>query len=287
MKNELDTLPFVTNLAQPCDTKEFQKEIDRLFGHEPTTGRSWLKITWMPSSDVNQYGEPETYDWGEYGDGGRGMRRRRYLYFADVSYVDTYDIYRKCWYAKEVWNDIAPPRFILERFIQPDLALLGWKAKGKDPDGTKWTSHRPTFGRYEGLMVLPNVSEVLKGGMIVRHDDTCCTEARKERLDCYGYYEPPGSRHLEELERLAWLRRKAPERRPGISTHEERLDAARRTNAHNDAYWGKFGKNIQQIYLDGFKTHAPSLSSNQKVRSWGKFHFTRAASKSGLKKEEV
>lgn len=289
MKTGLNELPFTENFPQPCDTKAFQAEIDRLFGFEATTGRSWLRIVWMPApfSEVDDAGEPLTYDWDEYANGGRGAWRRRYIYSADASYVDVFDIAKNIWYSKEVWNDIAPPRFILERFIQPDIALLGWKASGTDQDGSKWTSRRPTYGRYEGLMLMPDVSDVLQGGMIVRHDEQCCKDARAERVDCYGFYEPPGNRHLEELERLAWLRRKAAERRPGISTHEERVDAAKRTTAHNEEYWGKFGQDIKQIYLDGFKTHAPSLSPDASVRSNGKYHWTAAHNRSGLKKEKA
>jgi len=284
--DKLNTIPFTENLAAPVSVKEFQAEINKLFGFEPTTGRPWLRCVWMPSTALDDAGWPETFDWNEYADGGRGGWRRRYLYSAESSFLEMLDEATGLWYSKEIWDDIAPPRFMLESFIPPEQALAGWRHQGVDPDGTRWTSIRPTMGRYHGLILMPHISRLLAGGMIARHDENCCRVARKEEVDCYGYYEEPGAEHLEELRRLAWLQRKAKERRPGIQNEAEHNAARKRAREQNDAFWQKMKERGTQIYKEGFRTHRGLLSADPATQANGVYHWMSAHNKSGLKKEE-
>lgn len=286
MQEELNQTPFTANLPQPVAVEGFQKELTRIFGVEPTTKRPWVRIVWPATDARDEFGEPLAFDWDEYGDGGRGLWRRRYLYSADVSYVDCYDPESGLWYAKECWEDVAPPRFMLERLIPPHLALMGWKHQGVDKDGMKWTSRCPLYGRYEALLILPQVSELLKGGMFARHDGTCCRAAKEEGVDCYGYYVEPGAEHVQELERLAYLQRKAKERRPGVQTAEEHEAAMKRSRERNERYWQKLGDKIQQIYVEGFKTHKARLSLDPSVNANGIYHWMSGTSKSGLTEEK-
>lgn len=286
-EHPFNVTPFTENFSDiPCDIVPFQTEINKLFGFEPITNRPWLRIVWMPSNRLDDAGLPETLDWNDYGDGGRGNWRRRHLYSAEVNYVDTFDPESNIWYSKEVWTDIAPPRFCLERFISPEYACAGWVASGIDHQGDRFTTRKPDKGLYEALFLRKNISPILAGGMFAIHDGVCCATAKREEVNCYGFYTPPRREHLDELKKLAWLQRQAPERRPGYSTAEE-MEIARKTSADlKEKYLNKLGDNIYGAAFEAARTHRGMLSDDPSKQYNGIYHFMGAHSKSGLTKDE-
>lgn len=288
MKSPLnDQTLWTENMASPASVQSFNQQLAKLFGVEQSSGRQWIRLLWAASDERDEFGWLDACDWNCYGDGGRGQWRRRYLYSADVSYLRTLNPATGLWEAREIWKDVSPPRFVIERFVPPQEACAGWRASGFDSDGDRWTDIKPIHGRYEALMLphpLPQHLPLIGSGMIADHPNHCCAAAKAEGSLCYGQYAEPGARHLEEFRMLAYMLAAAKERRPGAMTSAE-LDAARkRSEQRSIATWAGMEDRLKQIALEALRTHRPMFSEDESVRLNGKYHWMSGHNKSGTPK---
>lgn len=287
---ELNQTPWTENLPTPVSVQAFNSQLAKLFGRDTRSGQQWVRLLWAATDMVDKFGQPDACDWDCYGDGGRGQWRRRYLYSSDVSYVDRYDAQRDLWYSHEVWNDVSPPRFVIERLVAPVEACRGWQASGVDSDGTPWSDIKPLHGRYEALMIpfpLHLALPLIGSGMIATHNGHCCRSAKADNVQCYGQYAEPSEQHLDEFRMLAYLLNQAPERRPGALTEQEAKRARKRQWERNANAWQSIGDRIQQIALEALRTHAPTFSNDESVVRNGKYHWMSAHNKSGSPKSLI
>ena len=139
---------------------------------------------------------------------------------------------------------------------------------------------------YQPLFIRSQWSKVLAGGMLAIHDGVCCKQAKRDEVNCYGYYVAPDRTHIKELERLEYLKNLEKERRPGFSTTEEFDEAKRKSSQLKEAYWEKLGDKIEGAAYEAARTHRGMLSDDPSVNANGIYHFLGAHNKSGLSKEE-
>lgn len=275
----LNATPFTRNFPQPVNIQSFQQAVTQVFGREGTTRRPWVRCVWAGSDRLDDAGLPEAMLWDQYGRGGRGEWRRRYLYSSSREMGQFVDEKTGLPYSREVWTDISPARFVLERFIPPDVALAGWKPTGRDRDGDLWTDRMPAEGLY---VPLETNAPGIRGGIIAHHDGHCCRAADISQSICYGWYAEPGELHLNTLRQLVAQINALPERRPGPITHDELANAAQRSAEAHETLWTDIEHRIQQRILDATLTHSAMLSEDPSVRHHGKYHFLSAHSRSGL-----
>lgn len=287
--------PFTSNPPQPFPVGDFQRGLTDLFGLEANTRRPWLRVIWACSEDRDDYG-PVAYDWSEYGAGGKGEWRRRYLYSATESYGEAFDEARGLWLSRQIWADISPPRFVVERLIPAHIQSIGWNgrariipehpgfAEGIDSDGDPFTARKPIGGIYVPLEV--DDRKTIRGGVIGDHNGTCCRNVEADDRICYGTFAAPGDGHLELLQKLTQAVKAAPERRPGLATPEELEETSRRTKKSYLDYWKDAESRLSERIYEALKTHRAAFSEDPTRRAWGQFYFTRGHSKSGLTAEE-
>lgn len=285
--------PFTANPPQPCSTSDFQQGLTNLFGLEAQTRRPWLRVIWACSEERDEWG-PIAKDWSDYGAGGRGEWRRRYLYSSEASYGNAFDEARGLWVARQIWKDQSPPRFVVEKLIPAHVQSIGWAdrarilpehpgfAEGVDHDGDPFTARKPIGGIYVPLEV--DDRKTIRGGIIADHNGTCCANAEANDQICYGTYAVPGNGHLELLQNLTQQVKALPERRPGLATPEELEEAAKRTKAAYLEYWEAVERRLSERILAALKTHKPMFSDDPTVRAHGKFHFLSGHNKSGTPK---
>lgn len=271
-----------------------------MLGVDNQTGRPWLRCVWAQSQDADEWGWIAK-DWNEYGDGGRGEWRARYLYSSESKFVTFTDPETGVSGRREVWEDISPPRFCLERFIPPDVACLGWDTPTSDrayihhaltgelidQDGDRYSPRKPDGGLYVPLEFdYPNR---IAGGMIADHDGTCCKNAKADDAICYGWYAEPGAEHLAILEHAVHVIKQRKEQRPGIITPEEQAAAIKNAKERQERYYSGLESRLSRITLDALETHAGFLSPDPTRQQWGKYAFVRegAHSKSGATPEEL
>jgi hypothetical protein len=283
-------LPFTANHPQPFPTREFQKGLTDLFGVETQSGRPWLRVVWAPSQERDQWG-PLALDWNEYGAGGKGEWRRRYLYSTSESYGESFDEARGLWLSREIWNDVSFPRFVCEKLIPESVMAAGWDdhaelipgspgfAEGRDSDGDRFTSRKPIGGLYVPMEVDDRVS--IRGGVIADHNEYCCAAAENEERMCYGTFAAPGQAHLEYLQKLTRLIKALPERRPGLVTPAELEELSRRTVELREQYWQDAERRFAERVHEAALTHLPGISEDPTVRAHGKYHWMSGHNKSG------
>lgn len=296
----LNRTPFKAIQPQPCDLTHFQSGLTRMLGVDAQTGRPWLRIIWAQDQGSDEWGWIAK-DWDDYGNGGRGEWRARYLYSSQCRFITSFDPSTGLSTQREVWEDIPPPRFCLERLIPPDVACMSWNTPVSkeawihreltgeyiDQDGDRYSPRKPSGGYYEALPL--DYPGRITGGMIADHDSKCCKNAKAKDEICYGWYAEPGAEHLAILEAAVSAIKAKKERRPGIITPEEQAQAVRRSRIGVDGYWEGFQKRLSRLTLDALITHAGLLSQDPSKQQWGKYSFVRegAHSKSGATPEEI
>jgi len=200
---------------------------------------------------------------------------------------------------REVWEDIPPPRFVLERLIPPEVACLGWNAPTSkqawihhaltgeylDQDGDRYSPRKPTGGYYEPLPL--DYPRRITGGMIADHDGFCCKRAKKTDSVCYGWYVAPGAEHLAIIEQAVQAIKQRREHRPGIITAEEQAKAVNDAREGVEGYWGALQGRLSRRVLEALRTHAGLLSEDPTRQQWGKYMFTAGHSKSGATVEQI
>jgi hypothetical protein len=292
--HRFDDLPFVENYPQPCSIESFQRELTHLFGSHDGTGQPWVRIVWAAS----EHGLL-VRDWNEYGAGGLGEWRRRYVYSSSVSVETVFDEARGLHLAREVWKDVSPPRFALEKLIPPEVACIGWNdhakpmpdapnfAKGLDPDGDRFTARKPSAGIWVPIEF--DDKQSIRGGIIADHNGHCCRLVKldEDGAQCYGRYAEPGEKHLQILRKLATALNAAKERRPGLSTKEELAEDARRTAERRESYFENYRQRCFEIALDAGRTHRDGmLSSSPTAQKWGRWHFLGGHNRAGTPQKE-
>lgn len=291
----LNAHPFETRYPEPlCDLRPFQEALTRLFGTEGTTGRPWVRVIWAQDERSDEYG-PIAKNWSHYGNGGRGEWRARYLYSADRYFEPEMNYETGVLSHYERWHDLAPPRFVIETFVPPDMACMGWNELTEgasksffgtyyDAQGDVYTPYKAIYGMYQPLPVMAYPH--MLGGVLAYHDRDCCRAAEVSDRTCYGYYVEPGGIHLGIMEEMAnQVLNEARERRPGVMTGDEHEATRKRTREHNAKYWGEYEQRIRQIALEACYTHEAAFSESDKKRRWGKFNF--GASKSGATAQQI
>jgi hypothetical protein len=296
----LNRLPFTAVQPQPCDLKAFQSALTRMLGTDAQTGRPWLRIIWAQDQSADEWG-PIAKDWNDYGNGGHGEWRARYLYSSERKFVTSTDAGTGIATQREVWEDVSPPRFCLERLIPPDVACLSWDTPTSkdahihraltgeylDQDGDRYSPRKPLGGLYVPLEF--DSPGRIVGGMIADHDGHCCKAAKATDSVCYGFYAEPGAEHLTIMEAAVFAIKQKRERRPGVITPEEQTKAVAQSREAVEGYWDRFRGRLSQIALDALHTHKGSLSGDPTRQSWGKYSFVRegAHSKSGATPNEI
>lgn len=294
----LNRQPFTAIQPQPCDLKNLQAGLTRMLGVDAQTGRPWLRIIWAQSQEADEWGWIAK-DWDDYGNGGHGEWRARYLYSSDCRFITSVDPVTGVCTRREVWDDMPPPRFCLERLIPPDVACMNWNTPTSqqawihraltgeylDQDGDRYSPRKPIGGLYVPLEF--DAPGRIVGGMIADHDSVCCKNAKKTDSTCYGWYVEPGAEHLDVIEAAVVAIKKKRERRPGIITCEEQAQALRGANERRERYWEGLRGRLSRITLDALHTHAGLLSEDPTRASWGKYVFTAGHSKSGATPEQI
>lgn len=296
----LNKTPFKTIHPAPADIRAFQAGLTRMLGVDNQTGRPWLRIIWAQDQGADEWG-PIAKDWNDYGNGGHGEWRARYLYSSECRFTTFTDPSTGIVSRREVWEDIPPPRFVLERLIPPDVACLSWNTPTSndayvhlaltgeyiDQDGDRYSPRKPLGGLYVPLEF--DYPGRIVGGMIADHDSKCCENAKREDSVCYGFYAEPGQEHLSVLSAAVYAIKKKKEQRPGIITPEEQAAARRDARERSGRYWGGLEGRLSRLTLDALRTHAGMLSSDPSKQAWGKYSFVRAGahSKSGATAEEI
>ncbi len=300
INHPLNRTPFTAIQPQPCDLRQFQAGLTRMLGVDAQTGRPWLRCIWAQSQDHDEWGWIAK-DWNDYGNGGHGEWRARYLYSSTRRFLTSVNPATGVCTRREVWDDIPPPRFCLERLIPPDVACLNWDTPTSkeawihraltgeylDQDGDRYSPRKPLGGLYVPLEF--DYPRRITGGMIADHDSVCCKNAKKADSICYGWYAEPGAEHLAAIEQAVQAIKQRRERRPGIITAEEQTASIKGARERYGKYWGTLESRLSRITLDALHTHAGLLSSDPTRQAWGKWAFVRegAHSKSGATPEEI
>ncbi len=296
----LNRQPFKAIQPQPCGVVNFQAGLTRMLGVDAQTGRPWLRIVWAQDQGADEWG-PIAKDWDDYGNGGHGEWRARYLYSSECRFSTFIDPASGIVSQREAWEDIPPPRFCLERLIPPDVACLDWNTPTSqqawvhraltgeyvDQDGDRYSPRKPLGGYYEPLPF--SYLNRIAGGMIADHDSVCCENAKARDEVCYGWYAEPGAEHLTALEHAVQAIKQRRERRPGIIAPEEQARAVIKSREGVEGYWGGLRSRLSRMTLDALHTHAGLLSQDPSKQAWGKYSFVRegAHSKSGATPEEI
>lgn len=271
-----------------------------MLGVDAQTGRPWLRVIWAQDQGADEWG-PIARDWNDYGNGGHGEWRARYLYSSESKLTTFTDVATGVTTRREVWEDIPPPRFVLERLIPPDVACLDWNTPTSreawihhaltgeyiDQDGDRYSPRKPEGGLYVPLEF--DYPERISGGMVADHDSVCCRDAKKTDSICYGWYVEPGQEHLSIIEAAVFAIKQRKERRPGIITPEEQAKSIRQSRAGVEGYYSGLHSRLSRITLDALRTHAGMLSPDPTRQKWGKYAFVRAGahSKSGARPDEI
>jgi len=269
-----------------------------MLGVEAQTRRPWLRCIWAQSQDHDEWGWIAK-DWDDYGAAGAGEWRARYLYSSERKFITSVDPTSGVSTRREVWEDIPPPRFVLERLIPPEVACLGWDTPTSqeawihraltgeylDQNGDRYSPRKPSGGYYVPLEF--DHPGRIAGGMIADHDSKCCLNAKKDDLICYGWYAEPGAEHLSMLAAAVYQIKKRREQKPGIITHEEQARAIKASRAGGEQYWGALRRRLSRIVLESLRTHAGMLSRDPTRQQWGKYSFTGGHSKSGATLEQI
>jgi len=300
ISHPLNQTPFKGIHSQPADVKAFQAGLTRMLGVDNQTGRPWLRIVWAQDQGADEWG-PIAKDWNDYGNGGRGEWRARYLYSSTPKLTIFTDPDSGLLTRREVWEDISPPRFCLERLIPPDVACLGWNIPTSndawvhhaltdeyiDQQGERYSPRKPHGGLYVPLE-FDHPGKIV-GGMIADHDSICCENAKKADEVCYGWYAEPAAEHLAIMEAAVSAIKKRKEKRPGIMTAEEQAESLKASREKRERYYGALENRLSRITLDALHTHAGLLSPDPSKQKWGSRAFVRecAHSKSGATPEEI
>jgi len=294
----LNRLPFTSVHLQPCEIKAFQSALNFLLGEDIQTGRPWIRCIWAQSQEFDEWG-PIAKDWDDYGNGGYGEWRARYLYSSEQTFTTFTDPISGLIGRREVWLDIPPPRFVLERLIPPDVACLSWDTPVNqdawihraltgeyiDQNGDRYNPRKPHGGYYVPLEL--DYPGRISGGMIADHTSHCCDAAKLTDSICYGAYAEPGAEHLAILEAAVYQIKQKKEQRPGIISPEEQAHAIKQAKKGVEGYWDRLTVSLSKIALDALHTHAGMLSEDPTRASWGKYMFTSGHSRSGATIEQI
>lgn len=240
------------NQPSPVDLKPWQDRIDAIVG-KTATGKSRLRIVWGQSFE-----HASSIICG-----------RRALRYPFYRYEEGGAI-----------HDIGIPRFYIEE--------LHGNAELKHKDA--WDRSRYYFDEYTREMIdvlgpIPEEGFYTSLFQIAHHDDLCCSGKEVVKGEpCLGGYREPGEIDLTRIRRMKWRRDHASndENLPSESLLRKR---AQDLTEKRDEKWRT---GIRERVEDFMNTHAWKFTTFDPTEiGWGRFHFTGAHSKSGLKKKEA
>lgn len=235
---------------QPCpvELKPWQNRLDAIAG-KTINGKSRLIIEWGQSATMFSCGKIRAkYPFYRYEEGG------------------------------EI-HDIGIPRFWISE--------LHGEAELKAAD--RWERSRyywdeATGERIDVLGPVPEDGFYTAVFMIASHDEWCCGGKGVVKGEpCLGSYRPPCDSDLQRVRRMKYRRDKASndENNPSESSLERQ--ANHMSEKREDAWREKTRAAIE----DYTKTRSHSwFTLDPGPFSWGKYHFTGAHSRSGLKSKE-
>lgn len=248
------------NSPPPADMTWFQKKLDRIFGVE-IDGKSRFILGW--GQDLNVCRE-----WDPY-----GMQWRAMFPLYSTKRLTTWlPPGKSILEARFEIDDVGWPRWAILRYIPPQVACIGWKVVGVDQDGDSFYDPMPANGLYEPLF----------DSILADHTPWCCEDHTARQLPCLGTYRLPDEEDLEAIREIKRAQDQARERRPGRMTGREYEAALVRSQQDYEKFWGNLSDEVGKIYTEALDTHSPTLSGDPTTQHWGKYHFTRAHTKSGL-----
>lgn len=238
---------------QPCpvDLAPWQERIDQIAG-QTADGLSNIRIVWGQDSRLASM-------WSF------GRERLKYVFYR---YSDGGEII-----------DIGNPRFYVEE-LHPKEELE------KDNAWEKTRYKRTSLGIIEDdvLGPIPETGFYTAIYSIAFHDELCC-DGREivNHTPCLGAYRPPTDTDIQRIRRMVSNRDHASnaERAPTQAQWERRAAEATK---QRDEQWRK---PMRAAIDDWFARNRWKFTEHDPTAlAWGKFHFTAAHNKSGLKKEE-
>lgn len=255
----LNNPPWRTNEPAPCDVSWFQRELERIGGREPN-GLPHYRVV-----------------WGQ--DFGQARMRDRY----QDRWVPRYIHMRKAWLEEEqgpsglavmVERDewIGTPRFFVEAWIPPAIALRSGTAKGKDADGDTFAEYKPIDGEWYPMFEV-NIDHEAAG-------HRCCRWFESKGMNCHGWYREPGQQDVDYVEML-WQEWQRDTRglRPDQSLQGDQPESVWRKA------WQMEHDRLEALKRDDyftrhfFNTHKARLSDDPSVQSHGKYHFLSGGAK--------
>lgn len=244
--------PLRSNTPPPEDVRWFQNKLDTIFGRE-LSGKSRYLIAWGQDLSVCR-------EWHQYQKQWRAMFPLKSTK-TKITYTPPGSMVIRTRYE---YHDVGVPRWVILRFIPPEVALIGWVEEGIDEVG-HFYDPRPVNGIYEPL----------RDSILADHNGFCCELANKEERPCYGEYRPPDQSDVEAIQCIKYMEDQVKERRPGPITKAE-LNAAQKRQ--QDAYekWCQSLKTTAgDIMTDSLNVHRAQLSPDPSVRSHGAYHFLK------------
>lgn len=92
--------------------------------------------------------------------------------------------------------DVPPPRWVFEQYEHPGQYMESWE-QARFVEGREVRPAPPPNGYYSWLM---NIAD--------HGDGSCCKEARKNKVVCWGTYRDPNEEDLEVIRKAIFLREK-------------------------------------------------------------------------------
>lgn len=235
------------NCPSPIDLLPWQARIDAIAGKTPD-GKSRLRIVWGQ--------EAEAYICGQ--------RRKKYPFWR---YMDGGEIV-----------DIGVPRFYVE-----ELHTNAELHKRDAWERARYFWDEVTGSLLDVLGPVPEEGFYTAVFMIAYHDDYCCGgRGHVKHEPCLGAFRPPSDEDLTRIRKIKYLRDHASndQRAPSDTLIEKWTDEAAEKR---DDRWRL---RIREAIQDFMRTHSYRFTTDDPSElSWGKYKFTAAHSRSGLRKE--
>lgn len=237
-----DKWPVLENFPCPVSNgrlKSYQEQIDRIAGRA-YNGKSNVRVIWPADPAVAMHiikGEPKA----RYGFRTDSYQCTRHDPETGLDVVEFVDV------------DIVIPRFIFEQYHLPEESAHNPGSVQDDQDN----------GYYAHLFT------------VAYHDETCCdgVEAVRGQI-CFGAYQEPTERHLQQLQHKIRMRDELTQARMlgERLTEEELRDDAQHLKTWREQRDAKLHRDYYEAALGSLKLHGWRMSSADGGKR-SKFHF--------------
>jgi hypothetical protein len=249
------------NEPAPEDVRWFQKELDKIFGRE-LNGKSRFLIAWGQDLSICREWHPWQKQW------------RAMFPLSTVRTVDNVAIEGSLLLQPRVrHHDIGVPRWVMLRYVPPEVACLGWVEEGVDQNG-HFYDPKPVDGFYEPL----------RDSILANHTQWCCAAATAANEPCYGSYRAPDQGDLDAVRMYRALMEQQKEQRPGPMTAADYEKARQRASDAREEMHRSMSEQFGAIVTEALNTHQASLSDDPSVQRNGRYHWLSGHNKSGTPK---